>query len=94
MKIDINGCFADDIHAICIRKGEEFFTADPEYGWSNDISICAGFLSEHSALMCIEEIRGRLDVNGTDLIWTDTRKSIYSDMEHLRKFEDDNRRKD
>ena len=94
MKIDINGCFADDIHAICIKRGEEFFTIQPEASWSEDITICAGFLNEKSALLCIEEMKSTLDMEEAVLIWTDTRKSIYSDMEGLRKFEEENRRKE
>ena len=34
MQIDINGCFAGDIHAICIKKGKHYLTANPQIGWA------------------------------------------------------------
>lgn len=89
MKIDINGCFSDDIHAICIRKDDKYLTADPEIGWTDDITLCAGFLSEREALLCIEELREKLDMDDANLIWRDSLKSIYFDMEELRKFAED-----
>ena len=50
MQIDINGCFAGDIHAICIKKGKHYLTANPQIGWSESLEECACFLSEAKAL--------------------------------------------
>lgn len=90
MKIDIHGCVDSDMHAICIRKGDDFLCIDGDkMSWKGDIESSACFLSESKALACIEELRHKIDMEEAVLIWTDTRFSIYHDLAALRKFEED-----
>lgn len=90
MKIDINGCVDSDLHAICIRKGDYFLSVQSDKcSWETDIELCACFLSEKKALACMEELRSEMGMDDADLIWTDTRFSIYHDLAALRKFEED-----
>lgn len=90
MKIDINGCVDNDLHAICIRKGDKFLSVQTDkIEWNDSIELCACFLSESKALACIEELRKKMDMDDAVLIWTDTRFSIYHDLAALRKFEED-----
>lgn len=90
MKIDIYGCVDSDLHAICIRKGETFLCVENNKpAWNKDIELCACFLSEKKALACIEELGSSMGMEEADLIWTDTRFSIYHDLAALRKFEED-----
>lgn len=89
MKIDIHGCFDSDVHAICIKRGEEFFCGRPKPHWSATIEEAACFLSESKALDCIEEVKVSMDMSKANLIWTDSRLSIYHDLNALKKFEED-----
>ncbi len=85
----MHGCYADDVHAICIHHQGQFITARPQVGWTSSIEECACFLSEKNALLALEELRTvrSLSTDEAALIWTDTRKSIYADLEELRRFE-------
>ena len=90
MRIDINGCVDSDVHAICIRKGNDFLAVDAGRNpyWTGDIESSACFLTESRALDCLAELQSVFDVEGADLIWTDSRLSIYADIDALRRFEE------
>lgn len=90
MKVDIYGCVDGDLHAICIRKDDKFLSVqNDKVCWDSDIELCACFLSERKAIACMEELRDSMGMDEADLIWTDTRFSIYHDLAALRKFEED-----
>lgn len=89
MKIDIYGCVDGDMHAICIRKGEHFLCVENNKPfWHTNIEQSACFLSEKKAIDCMQELHRELGMDEADLIWTDTRFSIYHDLAALRKFEE------
>lgn len=85
MILDLKGNTITTVHKICISNysKDKFLTTMPSLKWTDNFNLACCFENEQEALK-FSESENVQKVIGNELelyIWTDTRQSIYKDLD-------------